>query len=129
MRPERGGHSISNRLLVTVPASASPSTAHAVTTLPPGCFTSPSATGSAPAPPCRAALAAWLLPPAQRPRPRPRRVLAQLLGDPAQRGGQRVAPLVVPAFGDRPGSGALALPVRSARVNQHQLPRPVRPPV
>src|SRR5579885_434490 len=43
MRPERGGHSIENILLFRREESQSPSSPHAVTTLPPACFTSPSA--------------------------------------------------------------------------------------
>ena len=42
MRNQFGGHSIEKVLLLTKPGSTSPSTAQAVTTLPPGCRNSPS---------------------------------------------------------------------------------------
>ena len=46
MTPERGGHSSVKVLLRAPSGSRSPSTAHAVTTLPPDCFAVPSAASS-----------------------------------------------------------------------------------
>lgn len=46
MRPERGGHSNVNVLLLSVDGSKSPASAQAATTFPLDCLTSPSSNGS-----------------------------------------------------------------------------------
>ena len=96
-RPDRGGHSISNVLLLSEAASQLPSTAHTCTSFPPGCLASPSGRNL----PCGAAT----------------RLFVKL----ALGSGKGCFAFCDQSFRDRPGSKVLVAPERTAWMTQQNF--------